>query len=408
MSNSYQHNSNARRQKINSRLKRQEQPKAPVKTTLLRSSGTSKKKEKTFEEKLDELKANLQTAMQLEHSTIPPYLCALYSIKEGKNLMAAEIVKSVVIEEMLHMVMVANLINAIGGTPVIGKVKGEPFIPSYPTNLPGNVDPDLIVNLTSLTKKQVRVFCKIEHPGDEEREERARLRAKEGGEVEYPSIGDFYAALLDDMEDLEAEANNRGTTIFNGKTPQVTPEHYYGAGGAIINVYNIDDARAVIDEIVDQGEGTLGSIFAEPYEEGKEEYLWFGADVEEYAHYFRFKEVQFGRFYKPTDSAHRDSPNRGRPTGEEIDIDWDDMYMMNDNPKMEDYPKDSEIYQKMYDFNKTYCNLLDNLNEGCNGKPEVLREGIMIMFDMKYKAQELMKIPGKNGLAAGPSFEYID
>lgn len=408
MSNSYSNTNNPRRQKINSRLKRQEHQEKDAPKAMLRGAAATVSTRKKKKPTLKGLKANLQTAMQLEHSTIPPYLCALYSIKEGKNLMAAEIIKSVVIEEMLHMVMVANLINSIGGKPVIGKVKGEPFIPSYPTNLPGNVDPDLIVNLTSLTKKQTRVFCKIEHPGDEEREERAKLRAQEGGEVEYPSIGDFYAALLDDMETLEEEAQKKGTTIFTGKTPQVTPEHYYGAGGAIINVSNIDDARAVIDEIVDQGEGTLGSIFAEPYEEGKEEYLWFGADVEEYAHYFRFKEVQFGRFYKPTDSAHRDSPNKGRPTGEEIDIDWDDVYQMNDNPKMEDYPKGSEVHQKMYDFNKTYCNLLDNLNEGCNGKPEVLREGIMIMFDMKYKAQELMKIPGKNGLAAGPSFEYID
>ena len=312
-----------------------------------------------------------------------------------------------VIEEMLHMVMVANLINAIGGKPIIGKTKGKPFIPSYPTALPGNVDKDLIINLTSLTRKQVAVFCKIEHPGDEERDVKVQLRCNDG-ETEFASIGAFYEAVMDQIETLEAEAHKKGTTIFTGKTKQVTPEHYYGAGGSIINVYNLDDARAVIDEIVDQGEGSFGSIFADPYQEGKEEYLWFGADVEEYAHYFRFKEVQFGRFYKPTDSAHRDSPNGGLPTGEKIDIDWNDVYIMNDNPKMADYPKDSEVYQKMYDFNKTYCNLLDNLDKGCNGNPDILREGIMIMFDMKYKAQELMKIPGKNGLAAGPSFEYID
>ncbi|MEP0265334.1 ferritin-like protein [Dokdonia sp.] len=403
MSDSY-NNTNPRRQKLNSRLKHQEQQAVTAKAGLLRASGAIKKKKKPT---LKKLKANLQTAMKLEHSTIPPYLCALYSIKEGKNLMATEIIKSVVIEEMLHMVMVANLINAIGGKPVVGEVKGEPFIPSYPTPLPGNVDPSLIVNLTSMTKKQIRVFCKIEHPGDEEREERAKLRSIKDGETEYASIGDFYAAILDDMEALEEDAHKKGKTIFTGKTPQVTPEHYYGAGGSIIPVHNIDDARAVIDEIVDQGEGSFGSIFAEPYKEGKEEYLWFGADVEEYAHYFRFKEVQFGRFYKPTDSAHRDSPNRGRPTGEEIDIDWEEVYMMNDNPKMKDYPEGSEIRKKMYDFNKTYSNLLDNLNKGCNGKPEVLREGIMIMFDMKYKALELMKIPGNNGLAVGPSFEYI-
>jgi len=52
--------------------------------------------------------------------------------------------------------------------------------------------------------------------------------------------------------------------------------------------------------------------------------------------------------------------------------------------------------------------LLANLNEGCNGKPEVLREGIMVMYDLKYQALELLRIPGKDGLTAGPSFEWID
>ena len=407
MSNSYT-NSGSRRQKLNSRLKHIQQQEEEAKNTsktMVRGAVAATTKRK--KDSLEDLKANLQTAMELEHSTIPPYLCALYSIKEGKNLMAAEIVKSVVIEEMLHMVMVANLINAVGGTPMIGKTEGKPFIPTYPTQLPGNVDKDLIINLTSLTKKQVGVFCKIEHPGDEERDIKVQLRTNDG-DTEYASIGAFYEAVMEQIETLEAAAQKKGKTIFTGKTPQVTPEHYYGAGGSIINVKNIEDARAVIDEIVDQGEGSFGSIFAEPYKEGKEEYLWFGADVEEYAHYFRFKEVLHGRFYKPTDSAHRDSPNKGLPTGEKIDIDWNEVYMMNDNPKMAAYPKDSEVYQKMYDFNKTYSNLLENINVGCNGKPEVLREGIVIMFDLKYKAQELMKIPGINGLGAGPSFEYVD
>ena len=31
------------------------------------------------------LRAHLQTAIELEHSTIPPYLCALYSIKDATN-----------------------------------------------------------------------------------------------------------------------------------------------------------------------------------------------------------------------------------------------------------------------------------------------------------------------------------
>jgi hypothetical protein len=63
------------------------------------------------------LRAHLQWALELEHSTIPPYLCALYSIPEGSNPEAAEVVRSVFMEEMLHMTLVANVLNAVGGSP---------------------------------------------------------------------------------------------------------------------------------------------------------------------------------------------------------------------------------------------------------------------------------------------------
>src|SRR3954468_5147539 len=117
----------------------------------------------SFEGKLEELKQQLQTALELEHSTIPPYLCALYSIKAGTNLMAVEIIKSVVLEEMLHMIMVANLLNAIGGAPKIGEdetsQKGK-FIPEYPTSLPGNVIPELNVGLCYFSKSSIKTFWK--------------------------------------------------------------------------------------------------------------------------------------------------------------------------------------------------------------------------------------------------------
>src|SRR5665213_2756788 len=53
---------------------------------------------------IGELRSAFQTAIELEHSTIPPYLVALYSIKDGTNQVATQIIRSVVIEEMLHMI----------------------------------------------------------------------------------------------------------------------------------------------------------------------------------------------------------------------------------------------------------------------------------------------------------------
>ena len=88
---------------------------------------------------LDELKAHLQKAIEVEHSTIPPYLCALYSIKDGHNQEAAQIIKSVVLEEMLHMILAANVLNAIGGEPILTHPKFVPKYPKAPTRGRGGV-----------------------------------------------------------------------------------------------------------------------------------------------------------------------------------------------------------------------------------------------------------------------------
>jgi hypothetical protein len=360
-----------------------------------------------FEQKLTELRAQLQTALELEHSTIPPYLCALYSIRPGTNLMPVEIIKSVVLEEMLHMIMAANILNAIGGQPQIGAKetgKGGKFIPDYPTRLPGDIDHTLIINLEYFSKESIRTFWKIEHPSGGYKLPPDFGAAATG----YGSIGEFYEALLRNITELEAIAKAKGKTIFTGKPErQVSAEHYYGAGGKLFTVHCLEDACNVIEEIVGQGEGTLGSIFSAPFQEGDPKYLIFGPDVEEYAHYFRFKEVFYERFYAINDSAHRDSHNKGLPTGERFDVDWEAVCKMKPNPKLKDYKKGTPIYNKTYEFNKTYSALLDNINEGCNGRPEVLKEGIHLMYQLKYQAIELMNIPLGDGYMAGPSFEYV-
>ena len=65
-------------------------------------------------ETLDDLKLMLQQALGLELTVIAPYLTALYTIKDPASP-AATIIQSIVVEEMLHMAMDFNLINAIGG-----------------------------------------------------------------------------------------------------------------------------------------------------------------------------------------------------------------------------------------------------------------------------------------------------
>src|SRR5262250_1804845 len=82
---------------------------------------------------LDSLREHLQWAIELEHCTIPPYLCALYSVDAERNPEVCEVVASVVVEEMLHMTLAANLLNAVGGSP---RLDSPRMLPGYPRCLP--------------------------------------------------------------------------------------------------------------------------------------------------------------------------------------------------------------------------------------------------------------------------------
>jgi hypothetical protein len=364
-------------------------------------------KSAAFEEKLAKLKEMMQTAIELEHSTIPPYLCALYSIKGETNKIASEIIKSVVLEEMLHMIMAANLLNAVGGRPQIGDGERNDdgtFMPSYPTNLPGNIDPALRVGLGCFSPESIHTFIQIEHPAREASE----ARDGSSGDVEFATIGEFYTALLAQIKELESSAQKAGETIFIGdESLQVTSEYYYGAGGKLYSVNDLASAEMVIEEIVGQGEGDLGSIFDDPTLDPDKDFRLFEPSVTEYAHYFRFKEVKYGRYYASTDSAHRDGINKGLPTGDKFEVNWEEVYPMQPNPKMSDLPKGSPTYLKSLDFNQTYSKLLDYIHQACNGKQAVLKDGIILMYQLKYKAIELMSIPITETETAGPSFEYV-
>ena len=113
---------------------------------------------------LEQLKKDLQTALQIEHATIPPYLTAMGTIKDIYNLEVQSVFKAILVQEMLHMALVANILNAVGGDP---KLYFDGFIPHYPSHLPGGVQPDLAVPIEKCSLALIRnVFMKIEQPMD--------------------------------------------------------------------------------------------------------------------------------------------------------------------------------------------------------------------------------------------------
>jgi ferritin-like protein len=110
---------------------------------------------------LSDLQDALETAMQFEFSTIPPYLCAQWSIDSDPSDVA-DMIEGIVVHEMYHFALAGNMLTAIGGVPNIANAA---FIPSYPTNvLPGGIPQKLAVDLQPLTPKQAQVFMQIEYP----------------------------------------------------------------------------------------------------------------------------------------------------------------------------------------------------------------------------------------------------
>jgi hypothetical protein len=325
---------------------------------------------------LGSLRAHLQTAIELEHSTIPPYLCALYSIREGTNAGAAAVIRSVVMEEMLHMALASNVLNAIGGSPAIDHPR---FVPNYPGYMPHSRD-SFLIGLEKFSPSSLETFLKIEMPVKPEAPPQ---------DDRYDTIGQFYAAIEEGLKRLCA-----GDAGFvKDHSRQVTAEAYYGGGGKLITVTNLDSALAALEQIVDQGEGIQHTIL-----DG--DALVHGTAG--YAHYFRFKEIALGRYYARQDAV--DDP----PSGEPLAVDWDGVYDMQPNPRAGAYPPGSALRRKADAFNQTYSELLHKLHTAFNGEPAALMKAVALMYDLKYLAIELMRIPtGRDGQTAGPPFEYV-
>ena len=139
----------------------------------------------------------LQAAIELEHSTIPPYLTAYFTLKLGRNEEIAAIIRGIVIEEMLHMATAANVLLALGGSPQIDKPR---FIPRYPGRLPMNVGDEVIVGLAKFSKELVyETFMKIEEP-EQPLDFPARAAVEAGvPELEFATIGEFYQAIIEKL-----------------------------------------------------------------------------------------------------------------------------------------------------------------------------------------------------------------
>jgi hypothetical protein len=325
--------------------------------------------------RLAALRHKLQTAIELEHATIPPYLYALYSIKQDCNLEVAALVRSIVIQEMLHMSLDCNVLNAIGGRP---KIDDPRFIPSYPGNLPGTVEDSLIVPLAPLSKQLVHdVFMVIEEPE----------HTVDGTDPppDGVTIGQFYQHIKDEIVALGQTGN-----IFTGKHSRQLVTGF----PELQNQGVVDQASALaaIDLIIDQGEGTTTSPLDPEHE---------------LAHYYKYAEIYHGRKLIPNPDTSQCATTPWVFKGHPIAFDPAGVYPVISNPAIGSYQGKPRLNDLNLTFNAAYSDLLRKLHQVFNGKPDWLGPALLTMQNLKSQAQLLMSQEVVPGQTAGPTFQYL-
>jgi hypothetical protein len=292
------------------------------------------------------------------------------------------VVSSVLVEEMLHMTLAANLLNAVGGQPRLDTPR---MLAPYPRCMPHG-DQSFEVSLLRFCPEALEQFLRIEQPT-------ATGALPESDD--YETIGQFYDAVRQGLRDLCAHLGE--ANVFCGASGrQVTDALRYSGGRRIIAVHDLSTALAALDEIVEQGEGTAHvQVWDGDHE-------MFHPEREEVAHFYRFQELKLGRCYR-----RGDTPLSG-PTGDLIAIDWDGVRPMQSNPRTANHAPGSAIRTAQEKFNRSYCALLQRLEQAFNGSPEMLAAAIGAMYGLKAQAEALMQMPTEDGLAtAGPTFEYV-
>ncbi len=328
-----------------------------------------------------QLRQYLQNAIELEHATIPVYLSGLLSIKQDQNQQASRIIRSVVVEEMLHMSIACNVLNAIGGSPSINR---KDFVPVFPGPLPMGVGEDrgLIATLAPLSKSQLlNVYMAIEEPDDVlDFPVVSKLLADDL--AIYSTIGEFYQAIIDKIVEL-------GEGIFTGDPQRQMVNKHWFPEDELWPVTDIATATKALKLIVSQGEGTTGS----PLDAEKQ-----------LAHYYRFAEIYHGRRLVKDPSQE----SGWSYSGEIIPLDEDGIYDILENAKADDYLEGTAARRYADQTNYTYSSLLNNLHQTFNGQPEKIDEAMGVMYEFRLSVQKMVTIKLKNGKNAAPPFQYVE
>ncbi len=81
------------------------------------------------------------------------------------------------------------------------------------------------------------------------------------------------------------------------------------------------------------------------------------------------------------------------PTGEAVQVDWNAVINMINDPNAREFPEGSPEREKADEFNQCYSYFLHLLHKTFNGEPEKMKKAVGMMYQLKYLAQDLLNIP---------------
>jgi hypothetical protein len=315
-------------------------------------------------ETLEDLRGHLALAVEVEMSTVPLYLFGLYSIVD-QDSECARLIRSVVTEEMLHVVLVSNLLLAVGSEP---RFDLPTILPDYPSPLKHH-RPPLMLGLAPVSVDVIRdTYMTIERPEDHG----ARPEADE-----YSTLGQFYHAIELAFHRLSAKGPifNRPQLIRQVADPAFYAPVEYDAddSGGLIGIDDLDTACAAIEIMIHQGEGVSLD-------------RWADESHQELTHYHKYKLLVEGEV----------------PLGE--------IHPCLVNPKRDALPE--SLHDVVDLFNASYRHLLltmDELFSGTADQPALVGVLYHVMVRLlKPLGRFLAAQSIGDGVTAGPTFELYE
>jgi hypothetical protein len=330
---------------------------------------------------LEDARCSLQTAIGVEFGTLPPYLYALYSICPGTNREAVQRIKAVALQEMVHICLASNILNSLGGNPVLRPQ-------TYPGALPGDIGPHgtpLTLHLYPFSCAAMKQAMEIEQPENPPPFPERFLDMERLLDITTPrravTVGTFYRALDVFLSTLPAGDWTAGRN-------QIVDNQFFAS--QLFAVNNYGDAHKAIEEIVSEGEGTAQSTGIDP--------LDFQDEV---AHYFRFGEIYHDRVLTKANNClgYTWGPDR-------LGVDWSAVYPAISDPGLHDFSVDPPEAQAAQDAcDKSFSAMVNAIQRAFNGEDGALGEAVQEMLRLRMAALHAFTVRLADGLqVAGPAF----